>query len=336
LLLAGGAAWFSLRQTSWKVLGATLAHAEPAWLALALTTVLTTLVAKAVRWRVLLRPCGAQLGGMHILSVLIVGQMGNSLLPARLGDAARAVLLSPQAKGGIPAVVGTLLAEKALDGLMGLLILSGLTLWTPAPAWLRYPVLALAALTGALLVALVLSATQRGWVARLGQGLPLPPPGGQGLASKLPAGWQEPARRLLANLALGLGILRSPAAALQAVALSGMIWGLAALTNAAVAAALDLQAPGWSYWLVLVTVYTVTFLPAVPAQVGLFEGACILALTAAGLDREVALAFGLALHLLVAAPLAILGPIAMAAEGLSWRGLKRAGHQLLQPDGNPG
>jgi phosphatidylinositol alpha-mannosyltransferase len=83
-------------------------------------------------------------------------------------------------------------------------------------------------------------------------------------------------------------------------------------------AALDIGAPSWSIWLVLVTGYAATFLPTVPAQIGVFEYACTLALTTAGVAPAPALAFGLILHLLVHGPPAILGPVSMALEGLSW------------------
>jgi uncharacterized membrane protein YbhN (UPF0104 family) len=74
--------------------------------------------------------------------------------------------------------------------------------------------------------------------------------------------------------------------------------------------------------LVLIVGYIVNFVPAVPAQLGVFEFACVLALTAAGADQESALAFGLVLHLLVYGPPAILGPVSMAIEGLTWARLR--------------
>ena len=41
--------------------------------------------------------------------------MGNNVLPARAGDAIRAVLMAPLAGTSIRTVVGTLLAERLLD-----------------------------------------------------------------------------------------------------------------------------------------------------------------------------------------------------------------------------
>jgi len=323
LLLAGIAAWFSVRQISWTMLRAALAEPDLPLLVLALGTVLATTVAKAARWRILLQQCNARVSGRRVLRVLLIGQMGNSFLPARMGDVGRAVLVGPQAAGGIPAVVGTILVEKTLDGIMGLLVLLGLALWTPLPAWLRSPVLGLAALTGGLLVLLVLAAARQGWITL---------PAGR-LIGWLPARVQVQAGRVLAGFRLGLGLFRQPGNALLALALSAVIWGLAALTNVAILAALDIDAPGWSTWLVLVTGYAANSLPALPAHVGVFEYACVLALTAVAVSAEPALAFGLVLHLVVYAPPAILGPVGMAIEGLNWNRLKKAQGKYLEDDG---
>ncbi len=325
LILSGMAAWLSIRQIDWTALQTILAHPRWLLLALALGTVLATTVAKAVRWHVLLRSCGAQIGGIRVLRVLLIGQLGNSFLPARLGDVARAMLAGPQTSGGFLAAMGTILAEKALDGAMGLLILLGLALWTPLPGWLRGPLLGLALLTGGLLAVLVLASTKRKWATQLYGWL----------SGWLPAAGQIRASRLLAQLGMGLGLFSQPASALLALTLSAAVWGLAALTNVVTLAALDIDAPAWSTWLVLVTGYAANFLPTVPAQVGVFEYACVLALTAAGVGQEPSLAFGLVLHLLVYGPPAVLGAASMAFEGLNWTRLKEAQSGYMEDDHVP-
>jgi uncharacterized protein (TIRG00374 family) len=322
ILLAGTTAWLSI-QVRWTTLWTALSQVHPLLLTLALATVLVTTVAKAARWRVLLRPCNAFPGGIRVLRVLFINQMANIFLPARLGDVARAALFGPQAAGGFPAVLGTIVVEKAFDGVMGLLVLLGLALWIPVPTWLHAPILGLATLTGILLALLGLAATQHTWALRIYHGL----------VFWLPAGAQTRARCLLANFRQGLALFRQPANALLALGWSGIVWSLAALTNMVTLAALDIKAPGWSTWLVLLTGYVANFLPAIPAQIGIFEYACVLSLTAVGVSQEQALAFGLTLHLLVHGPPALLGPISMAIEGLSWDKVKRAQKGSLEQNG---
>lgn len=323
LLIAALAAWLSIRQIHWATLKSTLMAADLPLILCALGTVLATTLVKAVRWRVLLQLCDARTRGMRVLRVLFIGQMGNIFLPARLGDLGRAVLIGSEASSGIPAVLGTVLVEKTLDGAMGLLVLIGLGLWMPMPSWLYGPITGVGALVGGLLALLVLASV---------------PATAEPLIRWLPARLQ-PARqgesrigRLLTGLKLGLGLFQKPANALLALALSIAVWGLAALTNVVTFAALDISAPAWSIWLVLVTGYVANFLPTVPAQVGVFEYTHMLALTAADVGTEPALAFGLVLHLLVYGPPAILGPVSMIWEGLSWAGLKDAQQKYLRHD----
>jgi uncharacterized protein (TIRG00374 family) len=143
----------------------------------------------------------------------------------------------------------------------------------------------------------------------------------------LPASWRARIERLVPTLASGFSLLKSGSATALALVVSAAIWGLAGLTNVTALAALGIDAPSWSVWLVLVTGYVATFLPAIPAQIGVFEYACVLALTSAGVSPEQALAFALVLHLLVYGPPAVLGPLSMGLEGLNWGLVKSAHHE---------
>ncbi len=324
LLVAGLAAWLSVRQVRWPVLLEALGTARLAPLGLALAIILATTVAKAIRWAILLRPCQPRTSRSRLCRVLLIGQMANSFLP-RVGDVLRAVLLGPQASGGAPAVLGTILVEKALDGALGLALLLGLGLWTPLPAWLRGPLLGLAILTAGLLLFLIL--TSLALTGAEGGG---PSARWHALARRLPWGAGERFERLVGAFALGVGLLRAPADAVLAVGLSALIWGLAVLTNVVTLQALGIEAPGWTAWLVVVAGYAATFLPTVPAQLGVFEYSAVLSLTAGGVPPEPALAFALILHLLVQLPPAILGPLSMAVEGMDWGRLGRARREYLE------
>ncbi|MGQ9598361.1 MAG: lysylphosphatidylglycerol synthase transmembrane domain-containing protein [Anaerolineae bacterium] len=310
--LAGLTTWLSLREVNWTGLKAAISRPNWLFLLVALSTVLATTAAKAFRWQVLLRPCHLDSAhGWRIMRLLFTGQIVNTLVP-RLGDLARAVLLGPQATGHAPAVLGTIIAEKALDGIAGLLVVTALALRSPLPVWLRGPMFSLAILTGGLLLLLVLAARQQPWAIRLYQRV----------ITWLPPGVQERASRLLGGLALGLGLLVRPTDTFLALTWTAGVWGLAVATNLVTLAALGISTPPWSVWLVLIAVYVATFLPTVPVQIGVFEYACILALETAGVEPDQALAFGLVLHFLVYAPVVVFGPVSMAIEGLDWEGLK--------------
>ncbi|MCL7452026.1 MAG: flippase-like domain-containing protein [Anaerolineae bacterium] len=322
LLLAGLAVWLSVRQVRWSQLTALLAGARMSLLALALLAVLATTAVKAIRWHALLPAATPQVRLPRVLRVLFIGQMANTFLP-RLGDIVRTILLGPRATGGMPAVLGTVLVEKALDGVMGLLVLAGLALWTPLPTWLRAPLLGLLALTAGLLLMVAWASVDRSRFDPLWHRL----------ARRLPAPICGRIEQLVTSFLQGLGLFRSPSRALVALGLSSGIWILAMLTNVVVLSALKIEAPAWSAWLVVATGYAATFLPTVPAQIGVFEYAAVLSLQAADVAPEPALAFALVLHLLVQGPPAFLGPIFMAVEGLDWGKLRAAQREGMEGDG---
>lgn len=325
LLLAALATWLSVRQVRWQELTEVLTRARGWLLMLALLSVLATTTIKAVRWSILLPSTGTRIPLMRVLRVLFIGQMANTLLP-RLGDVLRTILLGPRAAGGMAAVLGTILVEKALDGVMGLLVLAGLALWTPRPAWLRTPLLGLLGLTACLLLLLAWASVDRSRFDPLWQRPGL----------KLPAAVRRRVEQQAAGFMQGMGLFRAPTRALLAFGLSCLIWVLAMLTNVATLAAFDIAAPLWGAWLVVAMGYAATFLPSVPAQIGVFEYATVLSLRAAGVAPEPALAFALVLHLLVQGPPAVMGALSMALEGLDWGRLRAVQRQRMGGDGAPG
>jgi hypothetical protein len=78
-------------------------------------------VAAAVRgerWRALLRRGGGDPSRADAYGLVVVGYMGNNVLPARAGDAIRAVLMPARAGTDARTVIGTLIAERLLDVLV--------------------------------------------------------------------------------------------------------------------------------------------------------------------------------------------------------------------------
>ena len=72
-------------------------------------------VVRSERWQRLLEDEGAVPARVDTYALTCVGYAGNNILPARAGDAIRAVLMAPRAGTSIRTVIGTLLAERLLD-----------------------------------------------------------------------------------------------------------------------------------------------------------------------------------------------------------------------------
>ena len=314
--------WLAFRQIHWSDVGASLAQVDAQPLALSVVAVLATTATKAARWQLLLRQANIRTSSWRVFRILVIGQMGNSFLPARLGDLARAALLRSQAPNGPAAALGTIAAEKILDGMTGMLAVVYLVTTRHLPGWLRWPSLAAlaisAALTALLMLALALPQSGNGlrvlFAHRLHQ------------RSRADSASFAQARKRISDLAQpflhGLRVLASPSTLVPGFCLSVAACGLGIATNQLVLAAAGVHVPIWTNILVMIAVYFATFLPTAPAQIGVFEYACLLALGTALVPAETALTFGLLLHVVVYAPPALLGPVFTIVEGLRWSSLR--------------
>jgi uncharacterized membrane protein YbhN (UPF0104 family) len=108
---------------------AAIGAAAPGLLLLAVAVVLGDLGLRTVRWRVLLGPLSAT--GLEppfraALGYISIGYLTNGVLPARLGDVARAYLAADAFGLGRLSTFGTIVVERVADGLtmLGLALLS--------------------------------------------------------------------------------------------------------------------------------------------------------------------------------------------------------------------
>ena len=121
---------------------------------------------KAIRWSLLLRPLrhDSPLSARQTLPSLMIGFMGNNVLPAHLGDFVRVFVLGRQQQLSQAAILSTVVLERIFDVAAILAILSlGLALAPNAPAEARHTshVLGVMLLVG--MVAIIVYATWTAW-----------------------------------------------------------------------------------------------------------------------------------------------------------------------------
>lgn len=81
---------------------------------------------RALRWGVLLRPVAPEVPFRARWAAVMIGFAANNLLPARVGEFARALTLARVSRVGAPASFATLVVERILDGfaVVGLLFIA--------------------------------------------------------------------------------------------------------------------------------------------------------------------------------------------------------------------
>jgi len=298
----------AVRGVDASALRRSLTGANPWWVALGLVTVAGTVAAKALRWRLLFYPSHEGLRLSTLVSALLIGQTVNLLLPARLGELARAYLVAQEENRPALSVLGTIVVEKTLDGLALLLLLGILLLLMPVPPWLRLSGVVAALMTGALLAMVLLLAGARWRVIRASErlGQIVPVLGSLRLGERV------------SSLGDGLRSLRAWGVQARLLIWTAAIWVLAGLTNYFVLLALRIEVPlVLASVLVLTMVHLGLVVPTSPARIGVFHYLCLLALSLLGAEESVALAFGLVLHGIVVLPVMAVGLVCLWKANLS-------------------
>lgn len=245
-------------------------------------------VVRPLRWQLLLRPMGRYGYGV-VRDVQLTGFMVNNLLPARLGEIARALVLWKVTGASRRGALTTIGIERLFDGLVLIGLLSLVGLLFDVPPWTRrlghVTVVVLAGLAG-LVGWLTYAHRSLLWVL-------------ERALFFLPVGSRKKTVSFFERFVEGSGALRSPALTLGALALSMLVWSLEIGVYHAMLRGFGISLPLWAAALTLVVTNFGIAVPSAPAGLGVYEAACSGALIAVGLDKELALSYAIGLHLMM-------------------------------------
>ena len=295
--------------------GSALGRADPRFLLVALGSYLVGLTFRTVRWSHLLpfAAGAARVSPRRILPVMMVGYLGNAVLPARLGEAIRAYLVARRESLPFGGAAGSVVLERIVDtATLAVLAFVAAASLGNLPWLIQGSAIAAAVGVG---VVIVLATTG------LGPLLPL----ARLVIGWLPIGDRRSALTRTAEhfVASSGGAHRRPAVLIAAL-LSLGAW----LTDAVVfwlvgrSLGIDLSPLG----ALLVTAITVlaTAIPSAPGYLGTFELAAVTAAGALGVDGGPALAFAVLAHVMAIVPSAVGGALALTAMGGGLRTISRA------------
>jgi len=217
---------------------------------------------------------------------------------------ARAYLASKASESTLPLTLGTIVVEKALDGMALLSLAVMLALSIALPEWFGTAALSFAALFVLLAIVLVLVTLGRERLLRW--------------CSRLP----DRLRPLVRAGLEGLTAFRRPATLLPTGMLTLFVWLLGLVTNYCLFVALGLFPTVPGALLLLVVHYLAVLIPGVPAQVGLFHYVTILALGALGVGRELSMPYAVVLHALIYGTMIALGVGSLWWMSIDWQTLR--------------
>ncbi len=312
LAVSAVALYLAAGRADWSAVPGYIGRASWPLVAAGTGVLLASLGLFALRWRALM-PVPAAFPARRALSCLMVGYLANTVLPLRLGDAARLGLAARRSGLSLSLLMGTLAVERLVDITILAAAGVGLGLVVALPAVFGGGLvlllgLALAGLTGLGLLAL---AGERFRVPNTG-------PGDGSLTAT--GRWVG---RQLDGFRQGLAALRGPTRLGGAGGLSALAWAGVALATGLWVRAFGLPVPWYGVVLLVVAVNLGAAVPSAPAGLGVYHLAVILALSAWVADRDLALAYAVTSHGVNAALNVVVGLGCLVAEETG--GLSRSG-----------
>lgn len=270
--------------------------ADPLLFLAAIAAATAPMVVRAWRWRVLLEPSRPGTAFRSRFEATMIGFMANNVLPARVGELARAYALSRAERVPLIASIGSLVVERLLDGIV---VVSFFAL---AMAWPGFPtpgVLAGRDPAGAALVAgalvlgfgIVLAALARwpGPAVALVERL---------AARTLPSSFRRPVIDAFTGFVSGLGALRDPRLLARAMFWSVWVWLIGAFGFWFGFLAFGIRVPFVGALFLQSLIALAVALPSAPGFFGPWEAAARLGLHGVyGVALDKALGFAIGFHM---------------------------------------
>jgi uncharacterized protein (TIRG00374 family) len=325
ILIAGLKAAVAIGLLAWLVatVGSTsllhqLAAADPLFLLAAVAVVLGNLVLRAWRWRLLFVTSEAP-GLWPSFVAIASGYLFNNLLPGRLGDLLRVIVLGELSRIAKGRVLASVLVERIADLLFACLLLFVTTRLRPISEWLNYAAAMVGAGGGvALLVLVGLALSRRRTTGLLDRALAF-----------LPTAVHRLLAAIIANFLAGIADLLRLRAISGFLALTAVLWMTEGMVVHLCARALAIEITFAETLIVMLVAVFASFVPTGPGQLGVFEAGVVTAMATLGFETDVALALAVLWHALLLIATSAFGAVGLVAErrilgSVGWTKLPRA------------
>ena len=310
-----GLATLALHRLGIESVGRAIVAATPVWVLVAFALMCASMLVRAEAWHAILRAAlpGTRVRRRDAARATMIGVLMSATLPARLGEPSRALIVARRVgrvRDRFPIVLGTLVSQTLLN-IVALVILGAVMFNTVGLFRGNEDALVVATIAPVVVLGLVLAAP---WLLRRGK----------------PSRFQRVqqaaalARGAMVRVRSGLQVFRRPKLGSWALVMQLTAWAIQWLACylLLVALGLDDEAGLGAAAAVLFAVNVTAALPATPSNLGVFQAACVAVLSAYGVGKTNALAYGIILQAVEIATAVAMGMPALVREGMTWRDLR--------------
>lgn len=297
--------WWALRDVAFSEVWAQIRQGDPLLLLAAVAVATFGFLIRAMRWKVLLAPVRADTSLHSRFAAVSIGFMANNVLPARVGEFARAYAFGRLEPVSVSAAFGSLVVERFLDGvvLLLLLIIPPLTPGFPSTGALSEGLGALilrggiVAVVGVMVALAVMAVWPRAFVRFA-----------ERAAGVLPRGVARPLVDALEALLDAIAVLRSPKLLALAFLWTVGFWLFHGLSFWLGMMAFGIDTGLVSAWFTEAVVGFAVAIPSAPGFIGTFHAGADFALSNVyGVDEARSLAFAFGYHFGGWIPITVIG-----------------------------
>jgi phosphatidylinositol alpha-mannosyltransferase len=310
-----GLAALALQRIGLEPVGRAMLAATPIWVLVAFALMCASMLLRAEAWHAILR---AALPGLRVrrrdtARGTMIGVLMSATLPARLGEPSRALIVARRLgrmRDRFPVVLGTMVSQTLLN-ILALTLLGSVMFATVGIFRGGEDALVIATIAPVVVLALVLAAP---WLLRRGK------------PTRFQRVQQAAAvvRGAMVRVRSGLQVFRRPRLGGWAALMQLSAWAIQWLACylLLMALGLDEHAGLGAAAAVLFAVNVTAALPATPSNLGVFQAACVAVLSAYGVGKTDALAYGIILQAVEIATALAMGMPALVREGMTWKDLR--------------
>lgn len=276
------------------------------WVPIAILLYLAGHVIRGVRCKRLVSR-EAQLPLPTATNVVVLGYAVNNVLPARLGELARAAMLSQ--KSGLPYVQSLVVTglERILDGLVLVMMLVVSSLMLPRADWIRATLEVGALVFGVATAGVLIAVLAPTWLFTMASRV------GERLGPRA----HDALVGIVHQISSAFAYVRDLRSAIRVLALSVAVWTAEAGMFVALLPAFGLKPNPWLAILVMTVTNLGILVPSTPGFVGPFHYFCMRALAAFAVSESTAFSYAVLAHLSFYVPITIWGMIVLVSYGVS-------------------
>ncbi len=319
LAVAGVMIWW--RGPDWHLVGQAFTAVRWPWVVAAIGLNLLSVVARAACWNTTIKQAMAppRPGFALVFSAFCVGLLGNVVIPGRVGELARVVVLArrlPNRQRATATLIGSVIAHRMFDLFPVIALVIAVLLTAGLPHWATVSLI--------IVIGISLAVFAFAWLGARRDSTDVFDELGT-------------IRTLITQARFGLGVMRAPGPAALAATYQSLGWLCQLFAVWAAMRAFGIHQPLAVAGVVLVLMNVATIFPLWPGNVGLLQAAIALPLRQYGVAYGTGFAFAIGLQAIEASVGVGIGLIFLAREGLSFATLREMPKDAseLQTTGEP-